>query len=90
MIWQIMVNMRSKTICSVSRHQEDLGYFYTRDKLIPSKVSYFFNPYPSRDDATLTGQSQIYFERSVRMISSVGPTAHWAPWSRALIGGAQP
>jgi hypothetical protein len=54
-LWQIMVNMRSKTIHSVSRHEQEVGYRYTRDKLIPSNLSYFFN--------TLTRQIQMDRER---------------------------
>ncbi|CAN6170671.1 unnamed protein product [Urochloa humidicola] len=71
MIWQILVNVRSKTINSVCRHKEDLGYCYTRDKLIPSKVSDFFNTYPDggrSDDATLTGQSQVDIEMSPSVV----------------------
>jgi hypothetical protein len=54
-LWQIMVNMRSKTIHSVSRHEQEVGYRYTQDKLIPSNLSYFFN--------TLTRQIQMDHER---------------------------
>ncbi|CAL5091829.1 unnamed protein product [Urochloa decumbens] len=75
-LWQILVNMRSKTILSVSRHEEDLGYCYTRDKLIPSKVSYFLNTCPdsgTSDDATLTGQSQVDIERSPSVVVGVQP-----------------
>jgi hypothetical protein len=74
--WQTLVNMRSKTIHSVSRREEDLGYCYIRDKLTPSKVSYFFNTYPSSgrsNDATLTGQSQIDIERSPSVVVGEQP-----------------
>jgi hypothetical protein len=38
-LWRIMVNMRSKTIHSVSRHERDeVGYCYDRDKLFPSNM----------------------------------------------------
>ncbi|CAL5077899.1 unnamed protein product [Urochloa decumbens] len=70
-LWQILVNMRSKIIHSVSRHEEERGYCYTRDKLIPSKVSYFFNTYQdsgTSGDATLTGQSQVDIKRSPSVV----------------------
>jgi hypothetical protein len=54
-LWQIMVNMRSKTIHAVSRHEHEVGYCYDRDKLFPSNVSYLFN--------TLTGQIHVDNER---------------------------
>ncbi|CAL5077898.1 unnamed protein product [Urochloa decumbens] len=76
MLWQILVNMRSKTIQSVSRHEEERGYCYTRDKLIPSKVSYFFNTCPdsgTSDHATLTSQSQVDIERSPSVVVGVQP-----------------
>ncbi|CAL5091831.1 unnamed protein product [Urochloa decumbens] len=76
MLWQILVNVRSKTILSVSRHEEDHGYCYTRDKLIPSKVSYFFNTCPDSGrsgDATLTGQSQVDIKRSPSVVVDVQP-----------------
>ncbi|CAL5091832.1 unnamed protein product [Urochloa decumbens] len=75
-LWQILVNMRSKTMHSVSRHEEDLGYCYARDKLIPSKVSHFFNIYPDSGksgDATLTGQSQVDIKRSPSVVVDVQP-----------------
>ncbi|CAL5077900.1 unnamed protein product [Urochloa decumbens] len=72
-LWQILVNVRSKTIHSVSRHEEERGYCYTRDKLIPSKVSYFFNTCPRSGDATLTGQSQVDIERSPSVVVDVQP-----------------
>ncbi|CAN6181008.1 unnamed protein product [Urochloa humidicola] len=74
-LWHILVNVRSKTILSVSRHEEVLGYRYTQDKLMPSKVSDFFNTYPDgrSDDATLTGQSQVDIEMSPSVVADVQP-----------------
>ncbi|CAL5091828.1 unnamed protein product [Urochloa decumbens] len=75
-LWQILVNVRSKTILSVSRHEEERGYCYSRDKLIPSKVSYFFNTCPdsgTSGDATLTGKSQVDVERPPSVVVDVQP-----------------
>ncbi|CAD6255274.1 unnamed protein product [Miscanthus lutarioriparius] len=59
----LMVNTRSKTIHSVSRHED--GLLLMRDgHLIPSNVSYFFNSYPSSgSDGTLVGPRKKGNER---------------------------
>jgi hypothetical protein len=70
--------MRSKTIHSVSHHKHEVRFSHPRDKLIPSKVSYFFNTYPSSgggDATTLTGQSQVDIQRLPAVVmDSSNPT----------------
>nr|CAB3489270.1 unnamed protein product [Digitaria exilis] len=44
-LWQVMVDTRSKTIQSVSRHPR-VEWFHGDDLMIPSSVSYYFNCHP--------------------------------------------
>ncbi|KAL6658422.1 hypothetical protein ACP70R_004008 [Stipagrostis hirtigluma subsp. patula] len=61
-LWQIMVDMRSKTLRSVSRYPGG-RWNVARETLIPCRVSYYFNPCPSgSSDGTMAGKGQVDIE----------------------------